>query len=252
MMIRKPAAAGTFYPNRKEELEIIVNNMLSKVPNQNIEDVKALVVPHAGYIYSGQVAAYGYALLERYRNENMRYIILGPSHYVYLDTFVGDGNDQWATPIGNVPLAQNGFEKSNVAHMREHCIEVQLPFLQAMVNNFEIMPILAGEMNAKDLAKQIMKVLDKKSFLIISSDLSHYKGYEAATTIDSGTIAAMEKLDYNAMEKQGDACGKTPLLAAIEIARHKKWKCKMLTRRNSGDVAGDKRSVVGYASFAFY
>lgn len=252
MKIRKAAVAGMFYPKYKEEIESMINNFLSNVPNIKIEgNLKALIVPHAGYIYSGQVAAYAYSLLRKYKNKQ-KIILLGHSHFVYFNDFASDVNDYWETPLGRIKIIENNFLKLEAAHASEHCLEVQLPFLQKSLQNFEILPLVTGEINPKEISRTIINLIDNSSILIISSDLSHYNSYEIAVKIDKNTINAIKSLDFNKMEIEGDACGKIPILTVIDIAKNLKWKCKLLEYKNSGDTSGNKASVVGYASFVFY
>lgn len=253
MKIRKPAVAGMFYPEDREELKSMIDGFLRKVPDINIDgNLKALIIPHAGYIYSGQVAAYAYLFLKKYQNKKIKIVLLGPSHNVYFNDVASDVNDYWETPLGKVKVLENNFLKAEAAHFNEHCLEVQLPFLQRILNNFEILPLVAGDINPREISKKIQKIIDDNTLLIISSDLSHFNDYYTAVKIDTNTINAIKNLDYNKMEREGDACGKIPILTAIDIANQLKWKCELLDYKNSGDNAGDKSRVVGYASFALY
>lgn len=253
MKTRKYAVAGMFYPRYKEEIEAIIDKFLKNVPDAKIgNELKSLIVPHAGYIYSGQVAAYAYSLLEEYKNKKLKIILLGPSHFVYFNDVASDINNFWETPLGKVKVAENDFLKSEAAHLNEHCLEVQLPFLQKTLQNFEIMPLVAGEADPMRISKEIQKIMDENSILVVSSDLSHYHNYTTALKIDKNTISAIQDLDYRKAESEGEACGKIPILAAMDIAKNLGWKCRLLDYKNSGDAAGPKDSVVGYASFALY
>ena len=215
-------------------------------------NLRALIVPHAGYIYSGPVAAYAYSLLKNFKHKKLKIILLGPSHYVHNDEAVCDDNDFWETPIGKVKIFENDFPKNGMPHMREHCLEVQIPFLQRVIEDFEILPLVAGDTNPKETSKKIIEILDKDTILIISTDLSHFFDYDTANKIDKNTIDAIKNLDYDKLAEEGDACGKIPILTAIDIAKKLNWKIRLLDYRNSGDTAGMKSSVVGYASFALY
>ncbi len=248
MKTRHAIVAGAFYPASKEEIESMLNKFFRNFPKQE-KQPKALIVPHAGYIYSGQVAAYAYALLS---SKTKKIILLGPSHSFYLNGIATDTNDCWETPLGKVKLMKNNFSKIEEAHMNEHCLEVQLPFLQKILSNFEILPLVIGDANPKEISEKIINVLDDDTLLIVSSDLSHYQPYDTAVKIDHNTIKAIQDLDYNKMERQGDACGKISIMTLIDIAKKLNWKPKLLNYKNSGDVIGDKSGVVGYASFAFY
>jgi hypothetical protein len=250
MKTRHAAVAGAFYPAGKEELESMLNEFLKNVPDNPGKQPKALIVPHAGYIYSGQVAAYAYSLLKKYKKQKI--ILLGPSHTAYFNDVAADTNDYWETPLGKVKLMQNNFPKLEQAHLNEHCLEVQLPFLQTILKNFEILPLVAGDINPEEISKKIIPLLDDNTILIISSDLSHFQDYNTAVSLDKNTIKTIQDLDYNKAETEADACGKIPILTAIDIAKNLNWKCKLLDYKNSGDVIGDKTRVVGYASFVFY
>lgn len=251
MKTRNAAVAGAFYPDNKKELENMLNKFLKNVQDIALEkELKALIVPHAGYIYSGQVAAYAYALLKKCKTQKI--MLLGPSHNVYFNDVAADINDYWETPLGKVKLIKNNFPKLEQAHLQEHCLEVQMPFLQTTLKNFEILPLIAGDINPKEITKKIINILDNNVLLIISSDLSHFHDYDTATRLDKNTIKSIQDLDYSKAEEEADACGKIPILTAIDAAKKLKWKCKFLNYKNSGDVTGDKSRVVGYASFAFY
>ncbi len=253
MKIRRASVEGMFYPSSKKEAESMISGFLGNVPEIKIEGgLKALIVPHAGYIYSGPVAAYAYSLLNKLKNKNVKIILFGPSHHVYFNGVASDVNDYWETPLGQVKVVKNDFLKSEAAHVNEHCLEVQLPFLQKTLKDFEILPLVAGDADPKAISSKIQKIIDNGTILVISSDLSHYNDYGMAVKIDKNTANAIENLDYEKMEMEGDACGKIPILAAIDIAKSLKWKCRLLQYKNSGDTAGDKSKVVGYASFALY
>src|SRR3989338_7023560 len=235
MKIRKAAVAGMFYPRDKEEIESMIDNFLDNIPPIELEgNLRALIVPHAGYIYSGQTAAFGYSLLKKYKNKKLKIILLGPSHFAYFDDVASDLNDYWETPFGKVKVSENNFLKLESAHSREHCLEVQLPFLQKTLNNFEILPLVACDVNPKKISKQITNILDENSIIVISSDLSHYNSYETAVKIDKNTISTILKLDYGNAFEEADACGKIPILAVMDIAKSLKWKCKLLDYKNSG------------------
>ncbi|MBT3394062.1 MAG: AmmeMemoRadiSam system protein B [Waddliaceae bacterium] len=249
--IRKPAVAGTFYPSSPLSLHEMIQGFLDNVDDATeIKDLKAIIVPHAGLVYSGQVAAYAYKILEKHKKRKA--IIVGPAHTAFLNGYAADDNEQWETPFGTVKITENTLEKNSNAHRSEHCLEVQIPFLQEIFDDIEILPIVVGDADAKALADDIMKILDDDTILIISSDLSHFNDYDVAVDLDNTTIKAVEDLDYEALLENGDACGKIPLLTMIEIAKKQQWKPTLLKYANSGDVTGDTSRVVGYASFIFH
>lgn len=250
MSTRRAAVAGAFYPGGRD-VGNMVDNFLKSVPEASIEgELKALIVPHAGYVYSGKVAAYAYALLRKYKKS--RIILLGPSHHVYFNDVVSDVNEYWETPLGRVKVAESSFPKLGEAHLDEHCLEVQLPFLQRIFGEFEILPLVAGDADPRAIAKKLVKMLDDKTILIASSDMSHYHDYDTAVKLDKAGINTILELDYDKARAELDACGKIPIMTVIDLAKRLGWKCKLLDYKNSGDATGDKSSVVGYASLAFY
>jgi MEMO1 family protein len=250
MRIRKPVVAGTFYPAGKEELSSMIKGFLSKVPTHDIPgELKAIIVPHAGYEYSGQVAACAYALLKEMAPKKI--LILGPSHYEYFYGIAGDTNEAWETPLGRVKVTSHNLQKFEQAHAREHSIEVQVPFLQSVLKDFEIMPAATGDDDSDIIAEQIKPLLNDH-FLVVSSDLSHYHSYADASKLDKMTCGAIETLNPNKLIARGEACGMKGITAVLMLAKDLGWKCKLLCYRNSGDVTGDKDRVVGYASIAFY
>ena len=249
-MIRHPAVAGMFYPDDKEELQDVIDNFLKNAPETNIEGLQALILPHAGYPYSGQVAASGYTLLKKLKKKKI--ILLGPSHNTHFSGVLSDDNSYWETPLGKVKIASNEFPKNKQPHLHEHNLEVHIPFLQTILEDFELIPLVAGKADPQELSVQIEELLDDDTFLIISTDLSHYKDYDSAVATDTNTNEAIETLNFEKMAEEGDACGKIPVLTAIDLAKRRGWKCKMLEYKNSGDITGTRTRVVGYASFALY
>jgi MEMO1 family protein len=249
MNIRKASVAGAFYPEEKGELKSMIAGFLKEVPTQHLSgELKAVIVPHAGYEYSGQIAAYAYSLIAKTGAKKV--VLLGPSHYLYFFGIAADANTHWETPLGKTALTKNNVQKIPQAHVQEHSLEVQLPFLQSVLKDFEILPILAGDEDPKDIAEQV-KPLISDALLVISSDLSHYHNYESAKRLDIAACRAVEKLDLKSLESS-EACGRIPIMAAVNLAKDFGWKSKLLCYKNSGDVTKDRSKVVGYASFAFY
>ena len=253
--VRNPAVAGAFYPEDPDELRSMVELFISKAeefpPSGRL---RGLVVPHAGYVYSGPTAAYGYKALSKEKIEKA--IIIGPSHYAMFPGACESGYGLWETPLGRVRAkSASGWPISIYppAHAPEHCLEVQLPFLQVLFGDgFEIWPLLCGDVDPQVLAERVMKELDRKTVVIASSDLSHYKEYEAAKRIDRVANESVPALDIARFEREGDACGKAAILTLMHIAKKKGWKGVKLDYRNSGDTAGPKSNVVGYGCYAFY
>lgn len=259
--IRKPAVAGAFYPGDPEELGKMIKDFLAAAKDIKIPGkLKALIVPHAGYIYSGPTAAFGYKLLSNYADQFSKIILIGPSHFAGFFGAAESGASEWQTPLGIVKAGSLKKEVKDIgminlipeAHASEHCLEVQLPFLQTVLKDFTIYPLLTGDIRPAALADEIEKALDKETMIIISSDLSHYFPYDKAVKLDSVCNKAIPELDIETMKSRGDACGKTGILVLMHLALKKKWKGKLLDYRNSGDTAGQKDQVVGYGAYAFY
>jgi len=257
MRVRVPAVAGSFYPDDAEELKKMITDFLNKAKPKKVKNLKALIVPHAGYIYSGPVAAYGYKLLEK--GQFKKVIGVGPSHYGAFPGASEDDSTGWQTPLGTVKTGRlSKFAKPNTigcypqAHAPEHSLEVQLPFLQMTLGNeFTFYPLLTGAVTPALLADALEPAMDDDTLLLVSSDLSHYHPYGDATRIDKIANEAIPKLDLKKGELI-DACGRVGILAAIQIARSKNWSSTLLDYRNSGDTAGPKSGVVGYGAYAFY
>jgi AmmeMemoRadiSam system protein B len=228
--------------------------MLSDASDTEINGtLKGLIVPHAGYQYSGGVAACAYKLLSQAaKNQSIRKVILlGPAHRVYLDGLAGDPHRAWETPLGITKIDANGFQVYAQAHEHEHSLEVQLPFLQTVLHDFSLTPLVVG--NVRDYraaAEQVMAASGEDALLVISTDLSHFHTYAEAVARDRKTIDAILSGDPEALDSDGEACGKHPALIAMEIARRREWAIELLNYQNSGDVSGDQDSVVGYASMA--
>jgi hypothetical protein len=252
-MIREPAVAGAFYPEEAGELEGMIRKFLSDAKEVKVTGrLRGLVVPHAGYIYSGPIAAYGYKLLAKQGFE--RAIIIGPSHYASFGACEA-GAEFWKTPLGMVRARSFGGSRlisvHPETHAQEHCIEVQLPFLQEINKKFEILPLLCGIVDPAELADEVAGWIDDGTVVIASSDLSHYNEYGLAKKIDSIANEAVPALDISRFEREGDACGKAAILTLMHIAKKMGWKGKLLDYRNSGDTAGPKSEVVGYGCYAF-
>jgi len=262
--IRPAAVAGSFYPGSTEHLRHTVEALLAQAsPPAFGGKLRGLIVPHAGYIYSGPVAATGYKTVKnsQFDSSQFQVVLLGPAHHVY---FVGAATldvDTWQTPLGLVKSSQelithalkHGDLLDNPhAHAPEHSLEVQLPFLQVVLPHCTIFPVLTGECDYRELARVLSSYLDELDLVIVSSDLSHYYSYDEAVERDALAHRAIESFDFTLMEDHVEACGKTAILTLMEIAKDHGWKAKLLDYRNSGDTAGDKFRVVGYGCYAFF
>lgn len=256
--IRQPAVAGAFYPSNSQILANDIKTFLDAVaPVSKPAYPKAIIVPHAGYIYSGQTAATAYASLALGRKIIKRVILLGPVHRVPVRGLTLPGVDAFATPLGEIELDKEAIASlaglhqivlSPAAHAQEHSLEVQLPFLQTVLNDFKLVPLAVGNATSAEVAE----VLDRlwggpETLIVISSDLSHFLPYELAQEMDEKTVQHILNLEDSLTHQQ--ACGGTPVNGLILAAKRHHLKPKLLDLCNSGDTAGEKSRVVGYASF---
>ncbi len=260
--VRESVIAGSWYPGSKDELKGMLNGFLNNVKKEDIEGLRALISPHAGYMYSGQVAAYGYKQIEGKYFKKV--IIMGPSHHYPFYGVSIPNYTHYRTPLGDVPISEDAKEmigESDLiksieeAHSKEHSVEIEIPFLQMTLSNFTIIPMVFGHLNSEDIkrvADVILRHFERNTLIVVSTDLSHYHPYSDAVRMDKNCIDAIISLDirdaYN-----GEMCGKYPVLTLMEIAKRINLSAKLLRYANSGDVIGDKSGgVVGYASIVFY
>ncbi len=256
--IRKPAVAGMFYPADKSELAQTIGALLKASAGTNAQP-KAIIAPHAGYIYSGPTAAAAYALLAK-NSTIKRVVLLGPSHRVGFLGIATTSADFYETPLGKIKLDRKTLDDLagfpfvkilNQAHTPEHSLEVHLPFLQTTLGDFELVPLVVGDAEPRDVALVLNKVWGgAETLIVVSSDLSHYHDYKTAKTLDDATRRHIENLDET-LEGE-EACGCRPVNGLLRLARDKNLTVKTLDVRNSGDTAGTKDQVVGYGAWAFY
>ena len=234
-----------WYPENKQELESFIDNAFKKKPNIKAKKINGLIVPHAGYEYSGEIAGKAFSLLKNKKTKTA--IVIGPSHYVYLFDAMTSNLEEWHTPLGKTPLGKINLLAGDIE--QEHSIKNQVPFLQKL-NIKEIIPVMIGKITneqAKEIAKKISKI---KALYIFSTDLSHFMPYDKAKETDKRTINIIENLDENNF-KFIDACGYFPLLVLFYLCKIKKTHPHIIEYKNSGDIIGDKSAVVGYSSFWF-
>lgn len=261
--IRPTAVAGMFYPADPVELRDTVSRYLNtarEAPIDTTKTPKAIVAPHAGYIYSGPVAAYAYHYVESIKDKIANVVLIGPSHRVPLLGLATSSADYFATPLGNIPVNRDLTEDINElpfvseldqAHSMEHSLEVHLPFLQLTLNQFSLVPIVAGDASPEDVSQLISVACGSDdTLLVISSDLSHYHDYQTAKRLDQDTCDAIEALDIRSVDSQ-HACGYIPVRGLLAYARQHKLTATTVDCRNSGDTAGPKDQVVGYGSYVF-
>jgi hypothetical protein len=247
MVAMGPVVAGTFYPADPEVLRAEIERMLGDAEPAPVEGVRAVIVPHAGYVYSGPVAATAFALLAGGAFE--RVVLIGPSHFSWFKGLATPAADTWSIPLGEFPIVDAALPRSQEPFRTEHCLEVQLPFLLETVGPVPITPILTGDVTPKDAAAALGGIVDDATLLVVSTDLSHYLPYETANRVDAETASAVVARRPKTLGHDS-ACGLTGLQAALLLARDRDWDVELLDLRNSGDTAGDRSRVVGYGAFA--
>jgi len=260
-IIRQPAVAGMFYPADPAELSEMLDEMLAETSVGETPPPKAIIVPHAGYVYSGPIAASAYRRIKPLASRISRVILLGPSHRVPFYGIAACSATEFSTPLGLVhldrPLIDRLIATQQVtlldeAHRMEHSLEVHLPFLQKSLGNFTLVPLVVGDARAEDVAR----VLDTcwggdETLIVISSDLSHYHDYATAQKMDRATSQAIEELEPEAIH-YNDACGRNPVNGLLQLARQKGLHAKTIDLRNSGDTAGPRDQVVGYGAYIIH
>jgi AmmeMemoRadiSam system protein B len=259
--VRPPAVAGTFYPGSPVSLGSALREAFADavVPAADAAVPKALVVPHAGYVYSGAIAASAYARIIPARSTIRRVVLLGPSHRVYVRGLAVPGVDAFRTPLGIVPIDADarrialdlpGVRVDDRAHADEHSLEVQLPFLQSVLDDFVLLPFSVGDAALDEVAAVLEACWGgPETLVVISTDLSHYHRYDEATRLDARTAAAIVARRPEAVDDH-DACGAYPLRGLLQVASERGLSVEQLDLRNSGDTAGDHHRVVGYGAFA--
>ena len=261
MSVRPAAVAGMFYPAQAAELSNQISRSLAVAESELEKGLplpRAIIVPHAGYIYSGLTAAFAY---QSVRGAPFRRVVLfGPAHRVGFQGMAVPEVNRYQTPLGDIPIDREAVrsalshaevQTSDVAHAEEHSLEVQLPFLQAVLPHFELLPICVG-MVAPEAVAEVMEMFidDRDMLVVISSDLSHYHDYQSANAIDHATLEKI--MSINGAINHEQACGATAINALLILADKYGLEPRLLDYRNSGDTAGDKNRVVGYASMAWF
>jgi AmmeMemoRadiSam system protein B len=256
--IRPAAVSGLFYPDNPGILARDVRDMLATAHSSGLSP-KALIVPHAGYVYSGAIAASAYAALKNVAPHIRRVVLLGPTHRVAVRGLALPGTDAFATPLGTVQVDSAAAKiiahlpqvvTGPQVHAQEHSLEVQLPFLQTVLTDFKLLPLAVGMATAEEIA-EVLELLwgGDETLIVISSDLSHYLPYDTAKRVDGSTAQSILDLKQGILHEQ--ACGATPINGLLLCARRHHLTPHLLDLRNSGDTAGPRDGVVGYAAFAF-
>ena len=270
---RPPAVAGMFYPDREATLRSDVEGLLAAAaeaergeargdgrPVQTSGRPKALIAPHAGYVYSGPVAASAYVRLVPFKGSIRRVVLLGPAHRYPLRGLAASSAVAFQTPLGMVPVDGEGVRAAleldqvvllDEAHEGEHSLEVHLPFLQMVLGDFALIPLVVGESPPEDVA-EVLKTLwgGSETLIVVSSDLSHYLPYSQANEVDALTALAIQDLRPEEI-RHSQACGRTPMGGLLLRAREEGLSVECVDLRNSGDTAGPRNQVVGYGSFVF-
>jgi AmmeMemoRadiSam system protein B len=255
--VRQPAVAGLFYPGDPDELRQVVRRYL-QVPQNTGAPPKALIVPHAGYAYSGPVAATAYARLRPLAGRIQRVVLLGPAHRVPLGGLALPESDEFATPLGRVKVDAQAAEKLvrlpqvqtwEGAHALEHSLEVHLPFLQELLGHFAIVPLVVGDARPEEVA-QVLEALwgGEETLILVSSDMSHYHDYQTARRLDGHTARTIENLDIAQLRPE-QACGCLGIQGLLLAAQRRNMAVRCVDLRNSGDTAGPRDRVVGYGAY---
>ncbi len=275
--VREPAVAGLFYPADAAALSRMVGQFLAADRTEPPPgELRALICPHAGYPFSGPIAATGFRLLAGRSYDTV--VVLGPAHYAALHAASVSDATAYRTPLGDVPVSPKAaalarfapfalepscrVERPEWADPRprparetagtwEHSVEVEIPFLQKALTGFQIVPVVCGDFDEQKAARALARILDDRTLIVVSSDLSHYTPYATAQRLDRQTVDAIVRLDADAIG-DSDACGHTPIRTLLHLAKQQGWQARVLDLRNSGDTSGKKDSVVGYAAIAFY
>lgn len=258
--IRWPAVAGQFYPRDPKELRAEVNEFLAAAEIAPGPALKAIIAPHAGYMFSGPIAGAAYAGLARGRDVFRRVVLLGPSHFVSFSGLAASSASHFASPLGTVPVDEAALDRVrslpqvttlDAAHRQEHSLEVHLPFLQECLADFTLVPLVVGDASAAEVAEVLERLWgETETCVVVSSDLSHYHDYETACELDRETALAIERLDSERLKSE-QACGCRPIRGLLHVAAARGLRARTLDLRNSGDTSGRRDRVVGYGAFVF-
>jgi AmmeMemoRadiSam system protein B len=259
-LVRKAAVAGTFYPGTREELDRVLDALLAEAalrcPTADACP-KAIVAPHAGYVYSGPVAASAFARFAPFASAIERVVVIGPAHRVHVEGVVSPGAAKLETPLGTLEVDVAALSRAPDvaadarAHAREHSVEVELPFVQKVAPRAKVVPLAVGHARADDVARTLEALWGgPETVVVVSSDLSHYLPYEMGQELDRATVARI--LSFDARISGEEACGAAGINGLLRVAQAKHMRAELVDLRSSGDTAGTRDEVVGYGAFAFY
>jgi AmmeMemoRadiSam system protein B len=261
LTIRQPAVAGQFYPRDADTIRRMIRKYMDEATlPTDLGTVRAVIAPHAGYIYSGYTAGYAFKALEALPERKWTVFLLGPAHRLYFRGVALGDYSAFRTPLGDVAIAVDRvadllarsplYTRTPQAHEPEHCLEVEVPFLQMTLANFQLVPMLFGEVDPEEVALDLADHVEQSDLIVISNDMSHFHPYDEAQRLDQSLLAALLNNDTKGVLR-GEACGRAPVATLMRIAGRKKWTPHLLDYRTSGDTAGDRWQVVGYASVAY-
>src|SRR5499427_10515033 len=256
--IRPPAAAGLFYAGHRQRLQTTVSELLAEAAPSATVLPKALNAPHAGYVYSGRVAAEAFATLRARAQSIARVVLIGPAHFVAVRGIAAPTVDGFETPLGCVPVDRDALSAiadlpyviaADAPHAPEHSLEVELPFLQALLPSFAVVPLVIGDATAQDVAEVLRRLWGgPETAIVVSSDLSHYHDYDTARRLDAATAAAIERGEWRSLGPD-QACGFLAVAGLIVETNRRGLAPRRLALRNSGDTAGGRERVVGYGAW---
>ena len=259
MKVRPPAVAGQFYAGHRDQLRTQVTELLASAPTSRAVSPKALIVPHAGYIYSGQVAATAFVLLQS-SAPTERVVVIGPAHYFPVRGIAIPTADAFETPLGRLPVDHDALDaitdlsfviSADGPHAPEHALEVELPFLQTLLRPFAVVPLLVGDAAPKNVADVLRRLWGgPETLIVVSSDLSHYHDYDTARRLDAATADAIECHDWGHLGPN-NACGFLPIAGLLIEAARRGFRAQRLSLCNSGDATGGRDQVVGYRAWIF-
>ncbi len=259
--VRQPAVAGQFYPADPGRLRRDVRRHIDRASlPEDLGSVRAVIAPHAGYVYSGPTAGFAFKALEQLPERARTIFLLGPAHRVPVAGVALGNYSAFRTPLGDAPVAIDRvadmletaslYTRAPGAHTSEHCLEVEVPFLQMVLDHFELVPMLFGRVKPREVAEDLMDRIGEDDLIVVSSDLSHFHSYDEAQRRDQGFLEALLEGNENGVSG-GEACGRAPVITLMEISEREGWDPHLLDYRNSGDTAGDRSRVVGYGAVAY-
>jgi AmmeMemoRadiSam system protein B len=260
MGARPPAVAGSFYPRELGELQLTVEALPGEARPSGKGQLLGVIAPHAGYMYSGPIAANAFAAVAAARHGFTRVLLIGPPHHVPVHGIAASSADSFATPLGDISVDKEEIASlvnaglvsiDDRAHAPEHSLEVELPFLQAVLGRFTLIPLLVGDAAPQEVVTVVDAVMDGHTLLVVSTDLSHYLNDTEAKARDLASALTIERLDDSKLGPN-DACGFSALNGALRAARNRSWRIARLDLRNSGDTSGNRSRLVGYGAWAFF